>query len=188
VYELEQHKVDKVMAFLEKEPIYKTVKAEEGYDVITFNKDVSEKFVEPKLTKDKLEELYTYLNDKNTLNIKVGSHGYVSAALREVEGDDETNYDAVWVRDSVWIYEGLKALSRDDDAKRVALRLWDYYSTEAQRNRMKNVIKDPSTAVDAMNCPHIRFDAASDTLDDVFIECSVKNGTTSKTMLTECSF
>ena len=90
--------------------------------------------------------------------------------LREVEGDDDTNYDAVWVRDSVWIYEGLKALGRDKEAKRVALRLWDYYSTDAQRSRMKNVIANPASAIDAMNCPHIRFDAKSPNLDDVHVE------------------
>ena len=173
MYELEQHKVNKVMSFLDKQPIYRTIKSDEGFEVIAFNKDVGEKFIEPKLTKEKLEEMFAFLLEKNTLNIKVGDHGYVSAALREVEDGDETNYDAVWVRDSVWIYEGLKALGRESDAKKVVLGLWDYYSTQSQRKRMRDIISDPTLASEAMNCPHIRFDAASISLDDVFVE---KNG------------
>ena len=86
MYDLEQDKVDKVMAYLEHPPIYKTVKADEGYDVITFNKEVSEKFVEPKMTKDQLSALWNFLEEKNTLNIKVGEHGYVSAALKRGRG------------------------------------------------------------------------------------------------------
>lgn len=170
MYELETNKVEKVMTFLTNPRVYKEVTTEEGDVVIAFNKEISEKFITPKLTKEKLEELGEHLRSKGTLNINVMPNGYVSAATRDTVGDDETNYDAVWVRDSAWIYEGLRAQGRHDEAKRVILGLWDYYATEAQRNRIKEIIKDPSLAEDPMKCPHIRFDASSPTLDDVFVE------------------
>mgnify|MGYP003474843004 CR=1 FL=1 len=48
-------------------------------------------------------------------------NGGAPAATRTAEGEaDATNYDAIWVRDNVWVYH---ALARDPDRRADARRL-----------------------------------------------------------------
>lgn len=170
MYPMNEDMMNKVKSYLKKGDHAKQVQTEEGYKVLCFNPEVEKEFIVPKFSPKDVARLRNFLTEKGALNITVGEKGFVSAANRIVEGEDKTNYDAIWVRDSAWIYEGLKAQSRKDDAKRVVLALWDYYATSHQRARMEAIHKDPASATDQMKVPHIRFDAKSPDLDDVHIE------------------
>lgn len=103
----------------------------------------------------------------NTLAIKT-ENGLVQAANRDLEEGkkDETNYDAVWVRDSLWAYLALDAKKETQEtAQKVILTLLKYYSTPDQLRRFQDVIANPQLLNDpkngAMNAVHIRFDAKS---------------------------
>jgi len=83
----------------------------------------------------------------------------------------ETNYDAIWVRDSIWGYLALDSQKDTQPAAhQVLLTLWDYMTTPQQTDRMKAIIANPAL-VNAensqMNVPHIRFNGASAQFDDV---------------------
>jgi len=94
-----------------------------------------------------------------------------AASFASADMANETNYDAIWLRDSVWGY--LALASRQDtrtEAQQVLLTLWDYMATPPQIERMKAIIADPAL-VNAkngqMNVPHIRFNGASAQFADV---------------------
>lgn len=103
-----------------------------------------------------------------SLAIRLVGDGYLAAAQRDVAGSDPTNYDAVWVRDSVWAYLALRADGERDEARKVLKGLLRYFATPAQLARLRAVIADPPRAKDPMNVLHIRFDAR--TLDDVQVD------------------
>ena len=97
-----------------------------------------------------------------------------AASFESAEMGASTNYDAIWVRDSVWAYLALNA-SADTrpQAKRVLLTLVDYMATPDQIGRMKAVIAKPSLLDGAdgqMAAVHIRFDADSAQFADVTID------------------
>ncbi len=109
---------------------------------------------------------------RERLEITLNEKGFAPAATRNIDDQpDTTNYDAIWVRDNMWVYFALDAdPARQDDARRLLLALWDYYATPAQIARFKNVIADPALALDQMAVPHIRFDGRSDDLADVTVD------------------
>jgi hypothetical protein len=97
-----------------------------------------------------------------------------AASFESEEMGAETNYDAVWVRDSVWAYLALNAESATKPtAKKVLLTLLDYLATPEQTKRMQAFIANPAL-LDApdgqMNAVHIRFNANSPDFSDVFID------------------
>lgn len=98
---------------------------------------------------------------------------FVRAAPFESEDmEEETHYDAVWVRDSLWGFLALKAGDAADDAsaRRVLLTLWDYMATAPQLRRMADAIDDPSLLLGKegqMRAVHIRFNSKSVMFDDV---------------------
>ncbi|MFH1791023.1 MAG: hypothetical protein ABH885_03445 [Candidatus Omnitrophota bacterium] len=106
------------------------------------------------------------------LHIWLNDRGFAPAATRNTQGKtDATHYDAIWVRDNVWVYYALRSdPDRQFDAKSLLLALWDYYATDAQVNRFENIIQDPSLALDKMAMPHVRFDGSSPDLGDVMID------------------
>lgn len=103
------------------------------------------------------------------LRIELTPRGLVQAAVRDPgAGSDDTNYDAVWVRDAVWAYYALaEDPARALDARRLLLALWDYFASSAQVRRYRAVIADPRRALDQMAMPHIRFDGRARDLGDV---------------------
>ena len=144
------------------------VLASEGEFITVFNDGVADWIKEP-LTAELTEEILSVLEPN--LMIDLSPRGFASAATRSSGGKDETHYDAVWVRDSVWIYYSfLTDPARRDDARKLLLALWDYYATDAQVGRFKAVIADPSLSTDQMAMPHIRFDGNSPDLGDVMID------------------
>lgn len=144
------------------------VQAPEGVFVKVFNDTVAE-WVSRPLDAGLVAEIRAALSPH--LRIELNPRGFAPAATRTTEGEaDSTNYDAIWVRDNVWVYY---ALARDPerraDARRLLLALWDYYATPPQVARFEAVIADPALALDQMAMPHIRFNGGSPKLDDVMI-------------------
>lgn len=145
------------------------VQAPEGVFIKVFNDTVAEWVARP-LDEGLVAEIRAALAPH--LRIELNPRGFAPAATRTAEGEaDTTNYDAIWVRDNVWVYYALaRDPGRRTDARRLLLALWDYYATPAQVGRFEAVIADPSLALDQMAMPHIRFNGRSPTLDDVMVE------------------
>ena len=150
----------KVVDHLSKNTDYDYVLAAEGEFVLRFNRQF-DNFIKNKMTKQSLTELKKEL--KNSLNIPLTKKGFVNAALRDTNGEnDTTNYDAIWVRDSAWIYFSMIHGYKDSvKARTIMLALWDYYSSAEQLARFDAVTKNPKLALDSMAVPHIRFDGNS---------------------------
>lgn len=152
--------------YLEKAQTYQKVLSHEGQYVMVFNPDIVP-YVKNELTREKLGELQHRLTP--SLDIQLTDSHFTKAAERFITTEkDETNYDAVWVRDSAWIYFALKKSGQTDKAAKLITALWNYYASEKQLERFSAIIKDPSLAKeDKMNVPHIRFNGSSKTFDDV---------------------
>jgi len=141
----------------------------EGVFIAVFNDDVAG-WVKEKLDQPLLEKISLAL--KPSLDIELDKRGFAPAAPRSTKGKkDDTNYNAIWVRDNVWVYCSLSQdPARQDDAKRLLLALWDYYATAPQIKRFRDVIADPALSWDQMAMPHIRFDGSSPDLGDVMVD------------------
>ena len=140
----------------------------EGEFITVFNEQVVD-WVKQELNAPLLKEIRTALAPY--LRIDLNERGFAPAATRANEGKkDDTNYNAIWVRDNVWVYYSfLKQPERAGDALRLLLALWDYYATDAQIKRFSNVIADPALSLNDMAMPHIRFDGSSPDLGDVMV-------------------
>ena len=160
---------EKVKEYTASRQSFKYVLSAEGEFIIVFNDDIAP-WIKRKLDARLVAEIRAALEPR--LRIELNNKGFASAATRRTSGvKDDTNYDAIWVRDNVWIYYSLLGdLKRRNDARRLILALWDYYSTFEQVSRFKEIIANPERATDAMAMPHIRFDSNSPGLADVTIE------------------
>lgn len=148
-------------------PAFETVLAPEGEFVLVFNPEVKP-WVEKRWSPSDLQDMHKRL--ASSLYIPLTKRGFAMAANRDTEEGkkDETNYDAIWVRDSVWVlYSLLDDPTRKDDARRLILGLWDYYATDHQIQRLKNIIQNPKLISNKMEVPHIRFDGNSPKLEDM---------------------
>ncbi len=148
---------------------FKYVLAAEGEFITVFNDDAAP-WIRRKLDAGLIAEIREAVTPR--LRIELNKRGFASAATRQTSGaNDTTNYDAIWVRDSAWIfYSFFQDPSRTDDARRLILALWDYYATPAQVARFRDIIEHPEFATDAMAMPHIRFDGNSPVLGDVIVD------------------
>jgi hypothetical protein len=94
-----------------------------------------------------------------------------AASFASDETAESTNYDAIWVRDSVW---GCLALASDpdrrDDARDVLLTQLDYMASQAERidraTASPELLDLPEPDGD-MNAVHVRFDSGSGDFGDV---------------------
>ena len=147
----------------------KQVLTPEGEFITVFNDKPVTGWITKKIDMKLLNEISARLSGE--LRIELNSQGFPPAATRETEGKaDNTNYDAIWVRDSVWVYYSLLSdPSRKDDARKLLLALWDYYSTDAETARFSDIIVHPERSLDQMAMPHIRFDGSSQPLGDVIV-------------------
>ena len=159
----------KVKAYITSKTTYKQVLSSEGEFIAVFNDDVVQ-WVKEKFGPELLGRVRSALAPY--LKIELTPRGFAPAASRALEGEkDTTNYDAIWVRDNIWVYYSLaKDPGRKDDARKLLLALWDYYATGRQISRFENVIANPALSQDAMAMPHIRFDGKSQALDDVMAD------------------
>ncbi len=159
---------DKVKEYATSGETFKYVLSAEGEYITVFNDDVAP-WIRNRLDASLAAEIRAALRQR--LRIELNDKGFASAASRQISGvKDTTNYDAIWVRDNVWIYYSLLGdPERRNDARALLLSLWDYYSTPEQVSRFKDIIANPERATDAMAMPHIRFDSNSPSLADVTI-------------------
>ncbi|MEM9301925.1 MAG: glycoside hydrolase family 15 protein [Pseudomonadota bacterium] len=161
---------ERVARYLAQGAIHREVLTSEGQFVMAFNDDLVP-LIANRLTGASLAEIRDRIAPG--LEIRLTERGFAKGAERLVPdgGHDDTNYDAIWVRDSGWIYFGYRRIGATDEARRLLLALWDYYATAAQRERFDRVIADPALALDGtMHVPHVRFDGNSPDLDDVLVD------------------
>jgi len=162
-----QEGLKQVSEYVAADPAHSMVLSWEGEFIAVFNDEVKPWIEEP-LTIGQVKKISSTLAPH--LDIRLNARGFAPAATRSTEGEkDDTNYDAIWVRDNIWVYYALSNNPlRQNDAQKLLLALWDYYATAPQLQRFKNIIANPDLAQDPMKVPHIRFDGASDSLNDVF--------------------
>lgn len=146
---------------------HKAILSSEGEYVMSFNTGLAP-YISKELSRDDILQLLITLN--KTLEIKLTDRGFAKAAERyeDTKQKDETNYDAIWVRDSGWIFFSFVESNDVEKAKKLILALWDYYATPAQQMRFENIIKNPLLARDSMQVPHIRFDGNSKDLKSMY--------------------
>jgi hypothetical protein len=156
------------------EPVrFDAADAEGRYVVRVFNSGIARK-LKASYTPDDLRNLTDFTKDLRSIETVTKPWGaFVRAAsFSSEETAQSTNYDAVWVRDSVWCCLALKTdPARRGDAIRVLLTLLDYMA--AQSHRIDSAIADPASvrAEDGdMKAVHIRFDANAPDFDDVRID------------------
>ncbi|PSF35174.1 hypothetical protein C7H19_17485 [Aphanothece hegewaldii CCALA 016] len=159
----------KVKIYTESKNPAQIVIAPEKEFITCFNDSIAG-WVEKKLTPALVNQINNRLDPY--LKIELNAQGFAKAATRVLETEkDETNYDAIWVRDNVWVYYALlQNPNRRADARKLLLALWDYYATDAQIARFRQIIANPALSTNSMAMPHIRFDGNSPTLDDVMVD------------------
>jgi hypothetical protein len=158
----------KTKNYVSKHTAFRNIPAPEGEFVVAFNSEVAQWIAKP-FDKDGMRKIRERLASE--LKIELTPRGFARAADRDTGGKkDATNYDAVWVRDSAWIYFSLQDLpERHPEARKLLLALWDYYATKPQRERFDDIITHPAHGTDKMKVPHIRFNGRSPTLADVSV-------------------
>lgn len=159
-----------VKRYTDSGPAYKTVLTHEGQFVNSFNEDM-DAFLKAPLDKKWLSEVFSLLEEKKTLEIGLTKEGFAQAADRATDGkEDATHYDAIWVRDSVWIYFSFVETQQYDKAQILLGNLTRYYLSSPQQKRFRAIMVNPSLKTDPMAVPHIRFDGKSEDLRDVYID------------------
>jgi hypothetical protein len=147
-----------------------------SYQVIVHNCEIA-KLLRASYSKADLDRIDTLTFDARNISVKKYPHGtFIQAASFEenansVETGENTNYDAIWVRDSIWGYFSLlKSKERMQDAKEVLLTILKYFTS--QKEHFFTVINNPSLLekeglIGQMYAPHIRFDGSSPNFNDV---------------------
>ena len=132
----------------------------EGKFVYYFNPRVKP-WLENRFTLQTIQSIRRELS--SALTIPFSKEGFTMASTRKSEDEiDETNYSAIWVRDACWHYFGLKAGDKSG-AKKLLLKLMEFYSTSEQIQRFLHVIVTPDIADPEINpnafmdVPLIRF-------------------------------
>ncbi|ELS5707800.1 hypothetical protein R5P42_004784 [Escherichia coli] len=142
------------------------------YDIYVHNPKI-EKLIRNRYTYADINDVIEQTKSVRNISIIKKKWGtFIEAAsFADAEHANNTHYNAIWLRDSLWGYLALNSeSSRQADAKAVLLTLWDYLSSPEQLKRMENVIKDPSVLNDIdgqMKAVHIRFDSNSPEFEDV---------------------
>ena len=132
-----------------------------------------ESLLKDSYNKSELENIYQ--NTSNVRTIATFNNKYGTFIKASDNASSETNYNQIWVRDSLWGYKKLineNSATAKVAAKEVLLSLLDYFSTPKQIDRAKAAIATPNLVLlnkdGKMNAIHIRFDAS--TLDDVQVD------------------
>ncbi len=144
--------------------VYKNIEIPEGGSINYMNEDLKP-ILENKLTSAQAKIILNKYH--KAFDIGLTKTGFPKAAERATN-DDATNYDAVWVRDAIWVYYYFSEF-RENDAKTLINKLYEYYDSPAQQRRFEDIIANLELAADKMAVLHIRFDSSSDCYDDVMI-------------------
>lgn len=142
------------------------------YSVYCHNNTL-ESLLKDSYTSQELETISQNTIDVRTITTFDNKYGTFIKASDNASS--ETNYNQIWVRDSLWGYKKLINDSTEENktaAKNVLLSLLDYFSTPKQIARAKAAIANPNLVLLSkdgnMNAIHIRFDASI--LDDVQVD------------------
>jgi hypothetical protein len=139
-------------------------KPDEAYTVHVFNEEIAG-LLRADYSAEDLAGLAAATDDLRRIGVVKRPWGafIMAASFDSDETAESTNYDAIWVRDSIWGYLALAAdPGRQDDAKAVLLTQLDYMASQAER--MDRAIKSPKLldlpgSEGDMNAVHIRFDS-----------------------------
>ena len=153
---------------------FEYVNSKVEYSVYCHNSDL-ESLMQKSYNHDSINTIYNATEEVRNVETFTNNYGRFVKASDNATG--ETNYNQIWVRDSVWGYKKLINDNNEDSKKaanEVLLSLLDYYSTPKQIARIKSAITNPYSVLLSkegnMNAVHIRFDAS--TLDDVQVDGS----------------
>lgn len=142
------------------------------YEVYCHNNTL-ESLIKDSYSNQDLEIINQSANDVRTIATFDNKYGTFIKASDNASS--ETNYNQIWVRDSLWGYKKLINDNTEESkaiAKNVLLSLLDYFSTSNQIARAKAAIANPNLVLLSkdgnMNAIHIRFDTS--TLDDVQVD------------------
>jgi GH15 family glucan-1,4-alpha-glucosidase len=94
------------------------------------------------------------LLDRGTLSFPALANGLYSAASAR-QAAAHTGYQAVWVRDNVYIAHSLLENGEPARAAATVLALADHF--ERQAGRFEAILSDPSRAANPMDRPHVKF-------------------------------
>ncbi|MCF6764791.1 glycoside hydrolase family 15 protein [Thiotrichales bacterium 19S3-7] len=156
----------KLIDYLNKDYCCYQSQAPESDQPIYYYYDELKPFLEAPLTAEMAQSIL----DKFQLSfaIELNEQGFAQAAERQ-SNNDQSHYDAVWIRDNVWVYFYFKTFN-PSKAKILIESLSQYYLNPDQLKRFECIIDQPSRASDSMQVPHIRFNGKSDTYQDVQID------------------
>src|SRR5262245_45354043 len=91
---------------------------------------------------------------RGTLSFPALANGlYSAASVSQLAA--HTGYQAVWVRDNVYVAYSLLANGETGKAAATVLALADHFQRQA--SRFDAVIADPSRATNPVNRPHVKF-------------------------------
>ncbi|MDR1292196.1 MAG: glycoside hydrolase family 15 protein [Clostridiales Family XIII bacterium] len=144
----------------------------EAYTARVFNDGIAG-LLKSDYSRADIESLATATADSRRIGVVTKPWGaFIGAASFESdETAQSTNYDAVWLRDSIWGYLALASSpDRRGDAKAVLLTQLDYMASQAERidraTASPELLGLPAPDGD-MNAVHIRFDSGSEAFADV---------------------
>ena len=142
-----------------------------NYNVFAHNKSLVNRYLTATHTGSQMKELKKVLYNYVNFPVKKYEWGtFVPAATISDKGAE--SYTAIWLRDTVWNIMALNAQDRIEDARECTLSIMKYMATQKQLTRMTAAINDPTIVTrdknGAMNAVHIRFNAATPNLDDVY--------------------
>ncbi|MDR3243482.1 MAG: hypothetical protein LBT79_01905 [Elusimicrobiota bacterium] len=162
----------------QKETVFIKEFKSDGYSVFVHN-DKIVPLLKNEYSASDIEKL-----DKQTLSarkiviVKKAWGSFIQAAsFQSEEMGSITNYDAIWIRDTLWGYLALKTSAENQEAaKTILITMLDYISK--QRFRMRTIIKEPSILNlpdGKMRAVHIRFNCNSPEFDDVYENGKAQN-------------
>lgn len=149
--------------FLKKSYQNKKIKIPESENPIYFSNQKVKPYLEASLDSNLAKIILDEF--KGSFHITLNKHHFLQAAERGMDYDS-SNYDAIWVRDSIWGYFYFKAFDQNR-AYQLIYQLFLYYQSETQIKRFKDIIKNPQKKNDLMAVPHIRFNAKDPCFLDV---------------------
>lgn len=113
-------------------------------------------YLRRKYQAEDIEELRNYLTERGVFRFNCLENG-LFPAIGEVGEDDKSGYQYAWVRDNVHIAYAHFVWGAQHTAFKTADALMIFFA--AQRDKIRQIINEPSTANDPMRRPHIRFNA-----------------------------